>query len=247
MRSPVLGVLLLLFSAGSLASQVDGVYVGSHPTAVLTTPTANGLRPGEAFVSAGMLQRQRYHRNPDGAVFGGFGLGDPHRYVGLDVTLTSFSTFKRGFFSRTTASFKIHRVLADGWRVAAGRENLLVRGRNYAGESSYVVLTRGWEFAEATAITGVSGTAGIGSDRFRSEKDWESGARTIGPFLSVDVATPPISWSVEWSQDLSIGAAIQPIHAVPVRATIAALDVWGRAGDGVRAAAAVEMSVRLLR
>ena len=60
--------------------------------ASLNTPTAFGARLGQVYGGLHFQHRIRYANWQDGVDSGGAGLGDPQRWVGLDVTLTVLDT-----------------------------------------------------------------------------------------------------------------------------------------------------------
>jgi hypothetical protein len=215
----------------------QGVVIRSTPGTSLGSPDAFGPRWGDVFVGAVAVNRQRWWPDEwssrDGAVFAGFGLGDPIRYVGLEVVLASYTTLDSGFLTRAGVSVKAHRLLPGNFAVAAGMENVLAR--NVDGDRSiYGVISRAW-LPLGTELPILMTSVGVGNGRFRSEKAWIADRDELGVFGSVSLSIwQPVTFIADYSQDLSLGVSVIPFARVPVSVTAGVLDVLERAGDGHR-------------
>jgi hypothetical protein len=214
-----------------------GVVIRSAPGTSLGSPDAFGPRWGDVFVGAVAVNRQRWwpeqRGSRDGAVLAGFGLGDPVRYLGLEVVLASYTTLDSGFLTRAGVSLKAHRVLPGNFAVAAGMENALARDVD-GDRSVYAVISRAW-LPTGTALPIVLTSVGVGNGRFRSEKAWIADRDEVGAFGSVALTLwQPVTFIADYSQDLSLGVTAIPIPRVPVSVTAGVLDVLGHAGDGHR-------------
>jgi hypothetical protein len=218
----------------------------------ISTPTAFGAQWRDAFVGFGYQQRTRFTDIDDGAVTAGFGLGDARKLVAAEVTLTSYSTIRSGFFENGAVSFKVHRTFENvgggDLAVAAGVENVIDWGDNDGGKSVYGVVTKVFPLREnpADPLSALTVSLGVGGGRFRSEErinNREGGSNFFGS-AALRVAEP-VNLIVEWTgQDLNLGASIYPIPGVPLVITPAAADVTGTAGDGARFILGVGYGVR---
>ena len=255
LRSPTLVASILLAAPGLSAQNVDSLrasYVLALPpdvevvrTAIRTspgsssgTPTAYGAEFGDVFFGAGFQARTRYTKLTDGAVFGGFGLGNPRNIVGIEATITSFTTVRDGFFRVTSFSFKVHRALPGNLAIAAGWEDAIHGAGSDGGSSKYAVVTSYIPTRETpgSPFSSVTLSAGIGNGRFQSEQAFYDGKRGVNAFGSVGVRVlSPISLLADWTgQDLMLGASIIPFVRLPLFIAPAFADVTGRAGDGAR-------------
>lgn len=215
------------------------------PGSSAASPTAFGASFGDGFVGAGFQSRTRYTKNlprrdqVDGSVVTGFGLGDPLRYVGLEVAVTSFSTIDSGFYTRSGVSFKAHRVLPGNLGVAVGWENAIVMGQEGdGGNSIFGVVTKVVSLQDSPTMpfSSLTISAGAGNGRFRTEDDVKADKKTINAFGSVGVRViEPASVVADWSgQDLTLALSIVPFRSLPLVITPALADVTGTAGDGAR-------------
>jgi hypothetical protein len=218
----------------------QGVMILSTPGISLGSPVAFGPGWGDVFVGAIGVNRQRYfppergRRNLDGAVVGGFGIGDPVDLIGLEVLIASYTTVRSGFFTRAGVSLKAHRALPGNFAVAAGVENVVKHGPVDADRSVYAVVSRAWlPVADERPVFTTS--LGVGNGRFRSEDAWLDDRETVGIFANVAASFwQPVSFIADYNQDLNLGVSVVPLARVPVSITAGVLDVLGVAGDGQR-------------
>lgn len=226
------------------------------PGTATATPTAWGARWGQIYGALSFQPVSRYAtvskydwqegKWSDGTISLGAGLGNPHRWVGLDVTLNIFDTLPESlggpdeFGTMRTLSLKLHRALPYGSAVALGYENAWRNSReeDQGGNSVYGVVTKVFTirarrnslFSRATV------SVGLGNDRFLSESQFQRQAKGVNVFGSVGLRI----WSfmnvvADWTgQDLNVGVSVTPVPHVPLVLTPALVDVTGRAGDQVR-------------
>jgi hypothetical protein len=226
--------------------------IRSSPGSSSGTPTAYGAEFGDVFFGAGYQQRTRYFKglpwrqSADGAVFGGFGLGNPNRIVGIEATLTSFSTIRSGFFRVMSFSFKVHRTLPWNLAIAGGWEDAIHSQGTDGGSSKYGVLTSYIPTREnsESPFSSITLSAGIGNGRFQTEKAFYDGKRGVNGFGSIGVRVlSPVSLLADWTgQDLMLGASIIPFVRIPLFIAPAFADVTGSAGDGARFVLGVGMN-----
>jgi hypothetical protein len=222
------------------------------PAASISSPTAFGAHMGEGFAGVSYQARTRYTKLSDAAAGFGIGLGDRHRYVGLEVALLSFSTIRDGGPLETGGvSFKLHRSFGDRTGVAAGWENAINWGGSDAGNSPFVVGTHVFPLrdrARGSAMNALAASLGVGAGRFRSEDDVVDGKKTVNVFGSLGLqVTEPLSVIADWNgQDLYAGASVAPVRRLPLLLNAGFADITGSAGDGARFVASVSVGFRWL-
>lgn len=212
------------------------------------SPMGFGPSWRDAFVGGGYQQVRGIRRpdgsvtrggKPDGSVSGGLGLGNSRDAIGLEVIVSSLSTFRSGFGNVTAFSFKAHHMVSGSAAIAVGVENaFVVGGYKTDGTSSvYVVaskvigLSSGNSYLKALTVSG-----GIGNGRFRFQKDVRIDRKTVNAFGSAGLLiVDQLSAIADWTgQDLTLGASIVPFKKFPVILTPAFADVTGAANDEVR-------------
>ncbi len=167
----------------------------------------------------------------------GFGLGEREK-VALEVAVSSFSTFRQGFFENGGVSFKLHHSFSNGLAIAAGVENAVTFGSPDGGSSVYGVVSKIFPLKDdpSKPFSSVTVSLGVGGGRFRSEQDVQQGIGSVNVFGSVGLRViEPISLIADWTgQDLTIGTSIVPFRNFPMVITPAVADITGNAGDGAR-------------
>ena len=212
-------------------------YTRGHPSSTINTPTAYGQRLGDVYAGVGYQDRIRYSDWHDGVVSVGAGLGDPARYVGLDVSVNLLDTYT-DFAEDRSLSLKLHRRLPFRSAIALGHENLWRTDGTDGGSSRYVVVSKVLLLRDrpASALGSMVVNVGLGNDRFLPEMQFVRGGGGVNAFGSVGVRVlPPVNAVVNWTgQDLALGLSVAPVRAWPLVITPAVMDVTGRAGDGAR-------------
>ena len=91
--------------------------------------------------------------------------------------------------------------------------------------------------------------AGLGSGGYRSEEAVFTDQNTLGWFAAVGLrVVAPVTIIANWSgQDLFAGVSVTPFRKTPFSFTLAAQDLTGRAGDGVRYVISVAYSESIYR
>ena len=208
------------------------------------TPTAYGAEFGDVFLDAGYQHRTRYtkglpwRQRCDGAVSGGFGLGNPRKALGIELVYTSFSTIRSGFFHTSSFSFKVHRALPWNMAIAYGWDDAIHSAGTDGGSSMYGVLSSYIRTRETAGspFSSVTLSLGVGNGRFQHEEAFYAGKHGVGAFGSIGVRVlSPVSLLADWTgQDLMLGASIVPFTRFPLFITPSFADVTGSAGDGAR-------------
>lgn len=208
------------------------------PGTTINTPTAFGARWGQVYAGVSMQDRIRYADWTDGVMTMGAGLGDPSRWVGVDVTLQVLDTYT-DFAQDRAVSVKLHRRLPGASAIAVGWENIWHTSGTDGGSSPFAVVSKATRLHSGgpwMPFGVVVASIGVGGDRFQRERAFrqrESGAGVFGS-LAVQVVRPVHAIANWTGQDLSLGLSITPVPRFPVVFTPALVDVTGTAGDGVR-------------
>ena len=222
----------------------------SQPSSTINTPTAFGPGWGEVFAGVSYQHRLRYTDWRDGILAVGGGLGNPHRTVGLAVTVSVLDTYT-DFGQDRSLSLKLHRRLPLRSAVAVGYENVWHTDGTDGGDSRFgvasIVIPVRIDLAAPLGSIVLSG--GLGEDRFLPEDRFARGEKGTGVFGSAGirlhrVANGVVNWS---GQDLNLGLSVAPHRAWPVVVTPALLDVTGRAGDGARFAVSASVGYNARR
>jgi hypothetical protein len=227
------------------------------PGTATATPTAFGARWGQVYGGFSVQPVSRYATVSkydwqegewsDGTISLGAGIGNPNRWVGVDVTLNIFDTLFGSFGASDdfgtvrTLSLKLHRALPHESAVALGYENVWYNSpedENQGGSSIYGVATKVFTIREqrTSPFSRATLSVGLGTDRFLPESKFQRQENGINAFGSVGVRI----WSflnvvADWTgQDLNVGVSVTPIPDFPLVLTPALVDVTGRAGDQVR-------------
>lgn len=218
---------------------LDPVFLRTTPGSGMYIPGGVGASRGDVFAGFSYQDRTRFTRSNDGAVAFGFGLGNPVDRVGFEVAITSFSTQRSGFFNRTQASFKAHRLVGDGWSVALGWESAVVLAGDGGdgGDSQFAVVSRTLRLNEASRpLNSLTLTAGVGNGRFRTESAIFEDRSTLGVFGGGSLRVLPwASVIAEWTgQDVGAGVSLAPLARFPLIVNVGVTDIAGTAGDGAR-------------
>ena len=224
----------------------------SAPGSSESSPSAFGAAFGDGFVGISYQASQRHAANvQDGAVFGGIGLGDPVNAVGLELTITSYSTLRNeggqglgfNFMRIGGVSVMLHRRLPGNFAIAVGSENALQWGNGGDGGSDVygVVSTQQQLAADPGGFLGsVTLNAGLGTGRFRPWiGDRYSGhpdSTGVGIFASGGLRlASSTSFIADFSgQDLALGLSIAPFPNVPIVLNPVMADVLSRANPTAR-------------
>ena len=213
---------------GSLAAPAIGIGV----------PSGFGADFGDVFVGLGAQSRTRYADKPDGGVVAGFGLGDARKYLGLEVAVSQYGTFRS--CCRGGLSLKLHRMFPGALGVAVGWENVAGWGDlpgeaegdvpfTDGGRSLYGAASKVFFLSPhgPNAFRSITGTIGVGNGRFRTEDDVLDDRETANVFGSVGVRWfEPWSVAASWTgQDLNAGISVVPLPRAPLAITIGAADL----------------------
>ena len=145
-------------------------FTRGQPASTINTPTAYGQRWGQVFAGVAYQNRIRYDDWTDGVASAGFGLGDPVRYVGLDVTVNILDTYT-DFADDRSLSLKLHRQLPYRTAVAVGHENIWHTDGTDGGSSRYLVVSKVMLLRDrpTSSFGSLVLNIGLGNDRFLPE------------------------------------------------------------------------------
>ena len=225
-------------------------YTRGQPVSTINTPTAYGQQLGDVYAGLGYQDRIRYADWRDGVAAVGLGLGDPVKYVGVDVAVSLLDTYD-DFAEDRSLSLKLHRRLPFRSAVAVGHENLWHTDGTDGGSSRYVVVSKVVLLRDrpTAALGSMVVNAGLGTDRFLPEAQFARHEDGVNVFGSVGVRVlPPVNAVANWTgQDLALGLSIAPVRTWPLVITPAVVDVTGRAGDGARFAVGAGLNYQFRR
>jgi hypothetical protein len=225
-------------------------YTRGQPVSTINTPTAYGQQLGDVYAGLGYQDRIRYADWRDGVAAVGLGLGDPVKYVGVDVAVSLLDTYD-DFAEDRSLSLKLHRRLPYRSAVAVGHENLWHTDGTDGGSSRYVVVSKVVFLRDrpTAALGSMVANAGLGTDRFLPEAQFARHEDGVNVFGSVGVRVlPPVNAVANWTgQDLALGLSIAPVRTWPLVITPAVVDVTGRAGDGARFAVGAGLNYQFRR
>lgn len=206
------------------------------PAIAILNPSAYGASWKQMGVGVGYQSRTRFTNNDDGTFGVAFGLGNPEKYLGVEVGLglTDISnTFADG-----RLNLKLHRRLPDDFNLAVGVQGVTSWGETDGGSSVYGVLTKKFNLQSSPKdfFSELFLTVGIGGGQFRSEDDILKGVDSVGIFGGASLRViEQVNFISEWSgQDLSLGFSIVPFKNIPLVFTPAVTDITETAGDGSR-------------
>ena len=207
-------------------------FAPGHNTA---SQSAYGANFGDGFVGAGFASRTRSGESSDGSVVAGFGLWNARDYLGVEVSVFSFSTIREGFAQNGALGLKVHRVLPKNIAIAVGGENLAGWGSLDAPKTYYGVVSKVWRLRQREGDPFGSLTTNLGLGNGRFSPDFDSLTSTsdrgkVGVFGSAGLRVhEAVTLIGDWGgQDLSIGVSVLPLRWVPLVITPAYADVLGR-------------------
>lgn len=234
----------LISEAAAIASRLPGTQqmvqaaLRGQPGNSVGSESAWGAAWGDFFGGAGYQSRGRFSSLPDGSASVGFGLGDPRREVGLEVGISSASTFRHAPGQSGSVSLKLHRALPGAYGIAIGVENGASWGGADGGSSSYGVVSHTFQLrSDASEFLGsLAWNVGLGNSRFLSQQSLAAGKKGVNAFGSAGLRLVPRASIVgDWTgQDLDASLSLVPFRSSPLVLSLGFADLTHRAGDGAR-------------
>jgi len=247
MKKSTFGMLVSAILSGGSPSLLHAetitapLWPNAGSTSVLT-PTGWGASAGIVFFGVGATSPQVYSAQTDGDSGAGFGLGNPSKNLGLELSVAMMDLSKRDNFSY---GFKVHRIIADGTSIGFGGLNLFHdRKKSDADDSYYVVVSHAFQNLQSDNNPNESKlnvSLGVGRGMFStmSPYDIAAGKNKHGTYVfgstayEIFEATNAI---VEWS-GINLNAGLSTglfsiSDTIPITLSVAAGDLTGYSGDG---------------
>ena len=221
----------------------------AYPSTSLGVPTGFGARWGNAWIGGAYGSSRLFDPSSDGSIGFGLGLGDPQKYVGLEVftgifNLTGTDDSDGGSAgSGGAVGFKLHRLLDDRGYFSAGlgmanairwgTEN--VYGGNY--DTYFGVVTRRFDLQSGQENPlPLFISAGLGSGAFRSKGALDASEQNVNVFGSVGLRIiDEVSLISTWTgSQLNLGTSLAPFRNFPLVINLGAGDVTGNYPQGAR-------------
>ncbi len=200
-----------------------------------SSQSAYGANFGDGFVGAGFTSRTRSGEHADGSAVAGFGLWNARDYIGVEVSVFSFSTVDEGFGQNGALGLKLHRVFPGNLALAIGGENLAGWGSLDAPKTYYGVVSKVWRLRQREGDPFGSLTTNLGAGDGRFSPNFDSLTSTsqrgsVGVFGSAGLRVhEKVTLIGDWGgQDLSVGLSLLPLRWVPLVITPAYADVLHR-------------------
>ncbi len=220
------------------------IFGRSQPGIAASSPVGFGPNQGDVFAGLGFAAKAPGTGESDGSLSVGAGFFNAQDIAGLEVVLTSLSTFRSGFGSRMAASFKAHKVV-NGWGLGLGMSNVQLNGDTDADPSVYAAATRTFSVRPSGPyFRSGSINVGLGNGVFRfadAQKKDESG---VGLFLSSSIQVN--GWSsaiIDYSGgSTNLGLSFVPMRRLPLVVTATMSDLAGEFGDKARLGLGAGMS-----
>lgn len=241
-------------NGAAVSDAAGGVFIpeaqaAAVPAVAFGIPTGYGADGRDVFAAAGLQRGLRFDPDfTDGAVFGGFGMGNARTALAAEVTVAAIDLVGETL-KDATLGVKVHRRLGAVGAVAVGIENMLVMGTTDGGRSAYgVVSTRLPAGASGrTWWRHVTVTAGLGDGRFNAVERVRRGHNGLSAFgsVAVDVHAAGSVLATWTGQDLTVGVSVAPVPRWPIVLTPVLLDVTGQAGAAARFALSAGVGLTL--
>jgi len=220
------------------------------PAIGISVPTGFGATNGQVYAGLNFQDSTRNGNGDDDASFSfGLGLGDPEESVGLDLTYTSFSTFRSAPFDTGGVSIKVHRRLSATSSVAVGVENFIRYGEFDADINYYGSYTNVFSLRDnpTEPFSSLAVTVGLGSGRFRQIDDIQEDNETINIFGTAGLKiTRQFSVVGAYTGNtLTLGASVAPFREIPLVITPAFTDLTGEFSDNPRFLLTIGYGTRL--
>jgi hypothetical protein len=234
----------LIADAAAIAGRLPGTQqmvqtaLRGQPGNSVGSESAWGAAWGDFFAGGGYQSRGRFSSLPDASASVGFGLGDPRRELGLEVGISSASTFRHTPGQSGSVSLKVHRALPGSYGIAIGVENGASWGGTDGGSSTYMVVSHSMQMRrDPNAFFGsLAWNVGVGNSRFLSQQTLAAGKKGVNGFGSAGIRLAPrVSIIGDWTgQDLDTGLSLVPFRSSPLVLSLGLADVTHHAGDGAR-------------
>lgn len=260
MKTPAKYLLPALMAAMAMQAPETAVANPTSPTYLpnihgksITTPVAWGASNNVIFMGVGGTSPAPYSDDTDGAAVLGFGIGDPKKNLGIQVSLISLDISEWEEYSMSAHIFK---DLGNANAIGIGVENVMITEGGDSDESFYIVYSQGMQsdpfVNDDTGNSRLHFSIGAGTGRFgdKSPLDIADGKGEHGTYVFGNVAyevADAFNLIADWN-GLNLNAGVSKtfwLGSFPLAATIGAADLTDNSGDGVRLVFAVGTGFKL--
>lgn len=242
----IAAVVVAFATAGQAGAQDSAVQAATQSISVpkgfassaFQVPAAAGGSLGSVGVGVYGQTIDSVNDDADGSVGLNVGLGDPSRWLGLDLSASFSSLFESrggsdGFGEAGSLGVKVHRSLPGFTSVAIGVQSFGRWGavQPTSRSSIYAVATKFF----MTGGTGIAATVGAGDVAYSASVDG------VGPIAAVAwYITPSVSLIGEYTgRFANVALSAAPITSLPMTITVGAVNLNDRFGLGTQFAATV--------
>jgi len=226
------------------AATPTGIYnytPNNHGKSV-TTPVAWGASNNVVFMGVGGTYQSPYSDNADGAAALGFGLGDPKKNVGVQVTFINLDLTEWGEYS---SAIHLSRDLGNADAIGVGVENIMLTDGGDSDRSYYVVYSRASQDPSVinpkTNKSKLHYSVGLGKGRFSdmSPMDTADGKGEHGTYVFGNVSYEVYDTCnviTDWN-GMNLNAGVSKsfmVEKIPFAVTVGVADLTGYSGDGAR-------------
>lgn len=207
------------------------------PSSSFLVPSGYGASQGDAFVGISGVTAGRDEDKWDGSASVGFGLGDPVKNVGVEVSLGIISL--DGFAEDGSVGFKLHKVFpkAGNLGLALGWSNAIKWGdAGNAKDTFYGVATKAFDLRpDKDNPLPLTASLGVGTGSFRSNGAIAADDNAPNVFGSLGLRViPEVSLVSSWSGSaLGTGVSAAPFD-FPLVLTAGVSDVTDNTSGGAR-------------
>jgi len=243
--SALLGITLLSmpFAESVAESKFSESGLNTDPKSV-TTPVAWGASGNVVFMGVGGTVPAPYSTLPDGAAIIGYGFGNPKKNLGIQLAITSLDLSHWGVYA---FGFKLHRKITDTSAIAAGGQHIMLTTGGDAGQSYYVVYSKGFP-----SDSDVHFSLGAGTGRYSDKSPLDiftgKGAHGTYAFSNVSYGIANLcNVIVDWN-GLNLNAGVGKtfkILTVPLATIVGLADLTDNSGDRVRVVVGVGTAFKL--
>jgi hypothetical protein len=210
----------------------------ASPASTAGTPSAYGASSREAFIGGGIsIPLESGRDRVDGSLSAGFGLGNPVKDVGVEVSANISSVSPNDFGDSGGIGLKLHRYLGDSTSVAVGWSNAIRWGDATGAKNTiYGVVTKAFPLQPSNPNNKLPLTVsvGLGSGSFRSKGAIESNENGVNVFGSLGLrVAPQVSLVSSWTGNaLNAGVSFVPFKKTPLVVNAVVTDVTSNLTTG---------------
>jgi len=241
----VLGFLGLSTPAFAATQTSIYRYTPNNHGKSVTTPVAWGASNNVVFMGVGGTYESPYSDDADGAAVFGYGLGDPKKSVGVQVTFISLDLTE---WEEYSSAIHLSRSLGNADAIGVGVENIMLTDGGDSDVSYYVVYSRASQDLSVinpkTNKSKLHYSLGVGKGRFSDMSDYDKDPKIGNKGEHGTYVFGNVSYEVydacnvitDWN-GMNLNAGVSKsfkVGKIPFAATIGVADLTGYSGDGAR-------------